>query len=780
MVAISDPTRRFILLAQACAALAVLIGCVALAGWRFDIVELRQAFPGTQPMQAWAAAASLPAGAALWLSTVAPSPGRRLLGVILVAVVASFALFAIVRHLVAPAPASPIPIAAYEFLLVAALLAPQSRVTPRRNGVRTALASLGALVASMVIVAHVYAASPHDVEDLFRLATPSCAAVLLSLFMGICFAHPGWGWIRLLRSGNLGGVAARRLIVPVIGVPLGVGWGLASLRRLLAWTPELCLAIYAGAAVSLLLAVVFTITRQVARIDTARRRAVALARHHKERLAFALEVAGAGVWDWDLASGRCTWSDSYFRLFGYDPAVDVPSHGAFFARVHPDDRPAIQAVIGRIAGQGGPFQCEYRIVLPDGTIRHMETLGHSKCGPDGKPSRISGINIDVSERVAMTTELEAAKLTAERANLAKSKFLAAASHDLRQPAQSLALFVGLLSGRLAGTPGQAALDGIQRSVEALRQLLDGLLDVSRLEAGIIKPKVADVALGPVLAALAAEYGPRAELQDLRLRCVATSAVVRTDAQLLDRMVRNLIENALRYTKRGGIVVGCRRRGCQVSLAVCDSGIGISPDEQRRIFDEFYQIGNPERDRRKGIGLGLSIVDRLAHLLGHQVSLQSRLGRGSCFAILMPAGVAAPPERAPIIVPPPRQPCGHDLILVIEDEDLVRAGLGAALCAWGYDVAMAASTDEAVEAAGAALPRRPRLLISDYRLRGGEVGTSAIEAVRRRCGTAIPGLIITGDTAPERLKEATGAGFELVHKPFSVEQLRGVVDSLVRN
>jgi len=780
MVAISDPARRFILLARACALLAILIGCVALAGWRFNIVELRQAYPGTQPMQAWAAAASLPAGVALWLSTAASSPARRLLGAILAGLVASFALFAIVGHLLAPAPAPPIPIAAYEFLLVAVLLASEIRVTPRGDGVRTALASLGALVALMVIVAHVYAASPHDVEDLFRLATPSCAAVLLLLFMGIVFAHPGCGWLRLLRSGNLGGVAARRLVVPVVGVPLGVGWGLASLGRLLAWTPELCLAIYAGAALSLLLAVVFTITRQVARIDTARRRAVALARHHKERLAFALEVAGAGVWDWDLVADRCTWSDSYFSLFGYDRAVDAPSHRAFFARVHPDDQPAIRTVMERIACQGGPFQCEYRIVLPDGMVHHMETLGHTKCGRDGKPSRISGINIDVSQRVAMTTELAAAKLAAERANVAKSKFLAAASHDLRQPAQSLALFVGLLTDRLAGTPGQAALEGIQRSVEALRQLLDGLLDVSRLDAGIIKPKVVDVALGPMLTALAAEYGPRAELQNLRLRCVATSAVARTDAQLLDRMVRNLVENALRYTKRGGIVVGCRRRGGQVSLAVYDSGIGISADEQRQIFEEFYQIGNPERDRRKGVGLGLSIVDRLAHLLGHQVSLRSRLGRGSCFAIVMPAGVAAPPDRAPIIIPPPRKPCGHDLILVIEDEDLVRAGLGAALCSWGYDVSLAASTAEAVAAAGAALPRRPRLLISDYRLCGCEVGTMAIEAVRRRCGTAIPGLIITGDTAPERLKEATGAGFELVHKPFSVEQLRGVVDNLVRD
>ena len=186
------------------------------------------------------------------------------------------------------------------------------------------------------------------------------------------------------------------------------------------------------------------------------------------------------------------------------------------------------------------------------------------------------------------------------------------------------------------------------------------------------------------------------------------------------------------------------------------------------------------DQRERTSNGSDELRQRGTLLGHQVSLRSRPGRGSCFAIVMPTGEAVPPGRAPIIIPSPRKPCGHDLILVIEDEDLVRAGLGAALCSWGYDVSLAASTAEAVAAAGAALPRRPRLLISDYRLCGCEVGTTAIEAVRRRCGTAIPGLIITGDTAPERLKEATGAGFELVHKPFSVEQLRGVVDNLVRN
>jgi PAS domain S-box-containing protein len=274
----------------------------------------------------------------------------------------------------------------------------------------------------------------------------------------------------------------------------------------------------------------------------------------------------------------------------------------------------------------------------------------------GRTVGLVGVSLDITHRKRAEEGLRAAKAEAERANLAKSKFLAAASHDLRQPVQSLVLFMSLLKERLDGSTGEppaAVLDSMQQALggrarqtgavkalgsmeqalDGLRMLLDSLLDVSRLDAGLVVAHPAVVPLGPLLERLAAEYRPRVAAKGLRLRMVGTDAAVRTDPALLERILRNLLENSLRYTERGGILVGCRRHGDRLRLEVVDTGVGIAPEKIDEIFEEFYQGHNPERDRTKGLGLGLAVVRRLGRLLGHEIEVRSAPGRGSAFAIV---------------------------------------------------------------------------------------------------------------------------------------------------
>lgn len=773
---------------------AITLGLVVLAGWQFDQPALRQGLDGWAPMRPWTAIVSLMTGFGLLLLTAKPRPALRVARLLIAAAVAAVTLPMIAAYFLGhpigietvfyprlivayPISGGIVPIVAVDYFLAAALLVVAAPPSFRHADVAyAAVASIGFGVAVTILVGHFYLATALY-EEGFSGASVLAAAGLAALFAGFLAAKPDIGVLRIIRRPNLGGTAARRLLPMVIAVPLALGWVLVKTARATRVDANLTMALFAVLAAAMLIAIVSVVARQLSRIDAERRRAVEAARRVQERLAQAQDVVGAGAWDWDLTTNECTWSDSYFRLFGLDPATTRSSHAAFFERVHQEDRPAIAALMEKVLPDGGPFQCEYRIVRPDGGVRHIATLASVYRDDNNKPQRVSGLNFDVTDRVELATALSAAKRDTERAAIAKSKFLASVSHDLRQPVQSLVLFVGVLRERLKGAQVEGVLGGIEHSVEALRLTLDALLDVSRLDAGIIEPKIDILPLGPLLAALGHEYGTRAQAFGLRLRCVATSATVRSDPVLLERMLRNLIENALRYTTRGGVVVGCRRRGEQVVLSVCDSGIGIAPENQAAIFEEFYQIGNPERDRAKGLGLGLAIVERLGRLLGHQVSLRSRPGHGSCFTIAMPA--AAPSARPSPPAVAEGDAVRNEMVMVIEDEELVRESLNEALTTWGYDVATAGSIAEAV-AKVASSERYPALVISDYRLRDGEIGPAAIEAVRKRCGTAVPGLIITGDTAPERLKEARAAGFALVHKPFSTQSLRDMVASLTHH
>ncbi|MCR6632076.1 MAG: PAS domain S-box protein [Magnetospirillum sp.] len=382
---------------------------------------------------------------------------------------------------------------------------------------------------------------------------------------------------------------------------------------------------------------------------------------------------------------------------------------------------------------------------------------------------------DNTDQQLFEDELFDAKEAAEEANVAKTRFLAAASHDLRQPMQALAMFVAVLAGRVVDREQGVLVARIQDSVTALEGLLNSLLDVSKLEAGLVVPHQADFPVAAMLDRLAAEFEPLCAAEGLKLTVVPSTAVVHSDPALLERILRNLLNNAVRYTHGGRILFGVRRRGRAISFEVWDTGIGIPQAELKNIFREFHQVGNQGRDRRQGLGLGLAIVERLANLLDHPVAVQSIEGKGSVFSVQVP--VAA---RAPAAVSPSQLQLGlarkGAAILVIDDEPDVRESLELLLESWGHVVLSASSADDAVRRLQG-WGRVPELVIADYRLQNGDTGGQAIARleVHLRPVAKLPAIILTGDTAPERLQQAQALGHGLLHKPVQADALRRAID-----
>ncbi|MGQ9367128.1 PAS domain-containing protein [Azospirillum sp. A39] len=389
--------------------------------------------------------------------------------------------------------------------------------------------------------------------------------------------------------------------------------------------------------------------------------------------------------------------------------------------------------------------------------------------PQGAIVGVTCAAVDVTGRRRDADAVRAAREEADAANVAKSKFLAAASHDLRQPVQSLLLFAATLADRLNGHPAMPLLDNLRQALGTLKTLLDSLLDMSRLESGKIAAVPMPVRVDDLLGRLAAEYAPRARQKGLELRTVRSGLWIKSDPALLERILRNLIENALRYTRSGRVLVGARRRGGEARLEVWDTGVGIPPDQFERIFEEFTQLDDARGER--GLGLGLAIVKRLARLLGHQVAVRSVPGRGSAFMVT--AGRLQAPTRPKVVHSVEVDTKAKGMVLVIDDEAIVLLGLKAMLEGWGYDVLAARSGEQAL-AMLRKDGRRPQLLLSDYQLQDGKTGPQALLAIQGAVGADVPGIILTGDTTPERLAEAERNGYRVLHKPVFPSDLKKVM------
>lgn len=384
-------------------------------------------------------------------------------------------------------------------------------------------------------------------------------------------------------------------------------------------------------------------------------------------------------------------------------------------------------------------------------------------------------NIDLMERLRVETEkAQVAHREAEHANLAKSKFLAAASHDLRQPIHAQGLFLEALAHSGLSTSQNEILASACAASDATAEMLNTLLDFSRIEAGVVEPQIRPFHLQPLLTRIENELAPQANAKGLVYRTRETHAAVESDPTLVELILRNLVLNAIRYTEHGGVLVACRTRDNQVLLEVWDTGIGIEPSQQQDIFREFHQLGNPERDRNKGLGLGLAIVDGLTRALKHDLSLSSAPQRGSVFRLALPIARAALASDDLETM----QIHARELdmrVLVIDDDEAVRAGMAKLLRDWGC-ACVAVDTVEA--ALDAARVYRPDIVISDYRLREQRTGAEAIAALRAEFGADLPALLITGDTAPERLREARASGVPLLHKPVSPSLLYRRLESML--
>lgn len=385
---------------------------------------------------------------------------------------------------------------------------------------------------------------------------------------------------------------------------------------------------------------------------------------------------------------------------------------------------------------------------------------------------------ELQRRIAEATgELARQKQAVELASQAKSRFLASASHDLRQPMHAIGLFASALEPHVSTEEGRAILGKIQTSLVATEGLFSAVLDVSRLDAGSVKPQLGRVSVARLLERLRDDFQHEAAALGLRIRVRGLAAQVESDPVLLDRILRNLISNALRYTDKGGILVAARRRGGHIRFQVWDSGIGIPAEHLPNVFTEFYQVKPVRPGCLKGLGLGLAIVDRLARLLGHRLDARSVPGKGSVFGLDVPLAGAASAEGAHGMATPAVSYARLEgRVLLLDDDEEVLDALGALLQGWGLDVTIARDGAEAMMQ----MRQPPSLVVTDYRLGTNETGFDVVERLRRHFrGAAFPAIVISGDLTGACKRSAEAHAYPLLSKPVQPAKLRALVTRLLR-
>ena len=461
---------------------------------------------------------------------------------------------------------------------------------------------------------------------------------------------------------------------------------------------------------------------------------------------------------------------SFYRTFGRAPEETVGRLLALAGEGH-SEIPGLPGFLER--GRIGPAQVEdYEIEIELPLLgRRLLMLNAREIRDGSRGGRKILLAIDnVTERQQATEALEAAKREAEQANLGKSRFLAAASHDLRQPLQTISLLNEILAKKVEDEATLLLVGRLDETVSSMSGMLDTLLDINQLEAGIVRREMVDFPINAVLEQLRTQFTFHATAHRLGWRVVPSRLSVRSDPRLLEQMIRNLLSNAVKYTNNGKILLGCRRRGDKLRIEVWDTGIGIPEEQLQAIFGEFHQLDNPARQRSKGLGLGLAIVDRLAELLGHTIDVRSRPDKGSVFAVEVPLATGVPQWRPRQVWHEPTENRHQSgAILIIEDDPSVREMLALVLDGEGHRTTTVDDGPKALELCkGGAV--RPDLIIADYNLPNGLNGLQVVVRLRETLNDKVPAIILTGDISTETLRDIAQGGHLHLNKPVKGREL----------
>lgn len=418
-------------------------------------------------------------------------------------------------------------------------------------------------------------------------------------------------------------------------------------------------------------------------------------------------------------------------------------------------------------------EVELRLITKDKKVVFVD--GGINCRfKDGALISTRAILHNVTEHVLHERSLQAAKKVAESATEEKSRFLAAASHDLRQPLQMFDLYLTELEEISDDPQAEPLHERLRSSLSTVSEILDALLDISKLESGAVTPERQDISLDQFISPLIANLKPNADVKGLTLRAELEPCVINSDPALLARILENLIGNAIRYTNSGEVVVRVTRRRSNAMIVVEDTGVGMPPDALNSIFDEYKQLDNPNRDRRKGLGLGLSIVKHIAGLLEHKVHVRSTPGTGSAFSIQVPISEADPKANAPVTADPvPDETNDKPVVLFVDDYPDIVASTSRLFRGWGFDIHVAYDAEEALGHIEKGL--EPDIIVSDYRLPGMN-GVEMIAAIRDLTSPDLPALLITGDAAAKELKDARSSVIAILSKPARPRELKAIIES----
>ncbi len=492
------------------------------------------------------------------------------------------------------------------------------------------------------------------------------------------------------------------------------------------------------------------------------------------RVQEALRAGGVIAFEWDLQADQVRHSHNAVQILGLG-SQDVVSGSEMLRRIHADDRANVTACLSSLNPGNPSYSVIFRYLRPGGDSEvWLEQVATAQFDTEGLPLRFRGLTTDITQRKRFEEEISRSQERAERADRTKSIFLAAASHDLRQPLQTLRLLHGQLEQDHPDSERKTITAGIGHSIDTMSSMLSSLLDINRLEAGNLRPSKSDFAVREIFESAATDLLQPLKGKGLQWRVVPCDLVVRSDKRMLEEMIRNLLSNAIRYTDRGKILLGCRRAGDMIRIELWDTGIGIPGDQLPHIFEEYYCDAE-----RGGFGLGLAIVRRLGEILDHKVAVRSTPGKGTRFSIEIPRG------RAYVGVSETKTSSDfdgelfHGTVLVIEDETSVRSALNRMLTSTGIGVIEAATVTD-----GAALMKQrdlcPDLVLCDYNLPGPMNGIESIQSLRAALGWNLPAIIMTGDTRSRTMEAIASYGVSVLVKPFLGNDLIQLVNQLCRS